>query len=240
MKTLFARLGAPETAPPWSLTSVIVAVIVAFVAVIAGTTIALVWLGGQSFAMLAGWLVAGIITLLFIRQTRDLGTLHLQSGQLPILFVIFICFGCAIGLDVLSLSVTGQFLPRPELLGLNLHAISALDWLFAGACLIIVQPIAEELVFRGLALPSLRATLGAWPGWIISALIYGAFHLLAYPPDYVSASSMTPIWYGLLLPFLEGLVIGAVRIYTNSTRAAIAGHAAFGLFAVVKLLTLLG
>jgi membrane protease YdiL (CAAX protease family) len=48
------------------------------------------------------------------------------------------------------------------------------------------------------------------------------------------------MWYGLLSPLIAGLVYGAVRLYTQSTRAALLVHAAFGLFALVKLLTLMG
>ncbi len=45
-------------------------------------------------------------------------------------------------------------------------------------------------------------------------------------------------WYGLILPMLSGLVFGAVRAGTGSTLAAIAAHAAFGLFALLKLLVI--
>ena len=68
------------------------------------------------------------------------------------------------------------------------------------------------------------------------AAVYALFHLLTYPPNYLGFSGLTPIWYGLMLPFLDGLIISAVRAHTGSTRSAVAAHLAFGLFAIVKVL----
>jgi membrane protease YdiL (CAAX protease family) len=66
---------------------------------------------------------------------------------------------------------------------------------------------------------------------------YTIFHFVSYqlPP---AANNTALIWIGIVEPLIGGLIFGAVRIYTGSTRAAILTHMAFGLFAVVKLLTL--
>jgi membrane protease YdiL (CAAX protease family) len=78
---------------------------------------------------------------------------------------------------------------------------------------------------------------GAWPGYILSAILYAVFHLLSFPP---AGSDFNGLWYGQILPFVAGLIFGAVRLYTGSTRAAILAHVGFGLFAIVKMLTLAG
>jgi membrane protease YdiL (CAAX protease family) len=103
--------------------------------------------------------------------------------------------------------------------------------------MVIAQPLAEELIFRGVLLSSLRGTIGAWPGYILSALLYALFHLITYGS---SISDFNSLWYGQILPFIGGLIFGAVRLSTGSTRAAILAHVGFGLFAVVKILTLSG
>jgi membrane protease YdiL (CAAX protease family) len=218
----------------------LVTIVAAFILVVAATTIALVWLEGRPFAELAGWTLAGLIIILYVLQTRrrvdERAALRLGAGGTPLPFVMFLCLGFALLFDLISLAVTGSFLPSPELLTANLRADGAVGWVFAVGFMLLAQPIAEELVFRGVAFPALRTAFGAWGGLIACAGLYAVFHMLAYPPNYAGVAGITPLWYGLALPFLDGLIISAVRAYSGSTRAAIAAHAAFGLFAVVKLL----
>ncbi len=239
-QSLFARIGTLEPAPPWGLGAALGTVLVAFVLVVAGTTLALVWLEGRPFAELAGWTLAGGITTVFVLQTRrrpnERAALRLGAGGPPLPFVMFLCLGFALLFDLASLAVTGEFLSAPELLAINLRAGGLLEWGFAIGFMLLVQPLAEELVFRGVGFPALRTALGAWLGLIACAGLYALFHLLAYPPNYDGVAGITPIWYGLALPFLQGLIISAVRAHSVSTRAAMAAHVAFGIFAVVKLL----
>jgi membrane protease YdiL (CAAX protease family) len=145
-----------------------------------------------------------------------------------------------VALDLLGLAVTREFLPVPELLRLNPNALGVIQWGFAIAFMVLVQPIAEGLIFRGILLPSVRVRLSGWSGVWVAAAISGAFHFLIYPPNYNSTSAITPIWYGLLVPLIQALLFGAVRAASKSTRAAIAAQIAFGLFAIVKLVTLTG
>lgn len=236
-----ARLSVVET-PPWGVATALIAILAAFGALVVGTLVAQAWLAGTPYVNLAGWLIGALIALLFVLQTRrspdDRAALRLGAGGPPLPFVLFVMLGVAFAFDLLSLAVTGAFVPVPELLALVGRAPGLVDWLIAFAFMLLAQPIAEELVFRGVAFPALRAALGAWAGLIVTAMVYAGFHLLAYPPDYVGATPTTALWYGLALPLLNGLVISGARAYTGSTRAAIVTHAAFGLFALLKLLTM--
>jgi membrane protease YdiL (CAAX protease family) len=229
-----------EAAPPWSLTTAALTIVVAFFSIIVGTLIALAWFEGQPFATLLGWIIGSMLTIVFVAQTtrRNRRALKLEASPTPLPFIMFICVGFAVFFDLIGLALTGAFLPTPELLALRERG--ALDWVLAIALMLLAQPVAEDLVFRGVAFPAVRAALGAWPGLVVTAGLYAGFHLLAYPPDYLNAAPIVPIWYGLLLPFLDGLILGAVRAHTGSTRAAIAGHAAFGLFALLKLFAITG
>ena len=83
-------------------------------------------------------------------------------------------------------------------------------------------------------LPTLRAKIGSWLGLLISTLLYGIFYILAYTPG----SGLNG--YALIVPFLAGLIFGMVRVYTDSTRATIVMHLAFGLFMTLKALALVG
>lgn len=167
-----------------------------------------------------------------------------SASPLQDLFLLLLVgVGMAVTLDVIAGRVTGVFLPEPELIEvyssflLTGQGPSLVTWLFALCFMAILQPLGEELVFRGLALPALRRTLGPWMGYLLSAALYGLFHWMVYP---TALEGFAGIWYGFLSPFAAGLVYGAVRLYMNSTRAAALVHAAFGLFAVIKLLTLVG
>lgn len=242
IQQLLARAGAPEPAPPWSLTSALIAVVVTVAALILGSGFALVWLGERDFTPLAGLALGGALVIVFIRQTRqrDWDALRLVESTPPLLFVVFFSMGAAILLDLLGLAVTREFLPKPELLGLVPATLGIQQWLVAIIFMVIVQPIVEGLVFRGITLPALRTVLGAWGGLIGTAALAAVFHLVMYPPNYNTASAITPIWYGLFVPFGEAVYFSLVRGYTNSTRASIAAQVAFGLFAVLKLVAIAG
>ncbi|MCL4248166.1 MAG: CPBP family intramembrane metalloprotease [Anaerolineae bacterium] len=248
MKTLIKRLAAAEDAPPWSLTSALLTIVIAFVFIVIGTLVGAAWLADpadplaiSARSQLVGWLVGCLLIAIYILQTRrrpdQRAVLRLGSEGTPLPFVMFITLGAAIALDLLGLVLTQVFAPAPELAAFQPATASPLDWLLAFVFMVGFQPVAEELVFRGVAWPSLRSVAGGWLGWLLSAVVYGAFHYLAYAPAYAEGG-LTPLWYGLLAPVLAGLIIGSVRAYTGSTRAAIFAHVAFGLFAVIKLLVI--
>ncbi len=241
-QSFFARISAPEPAPPWSLPTALLTIGFAFVAMIVGSVVALVWAGDLTYTLLAGWTLGGILIAVFVWQTRrgQWDALYLVPARVPLVFVMFVTFGCAIGLDLISNAITGGFLPKPELLALNPNSMGIFDWGFAIAFMVIIQPVAEGVVFRGVALPAVRSLLGVWGGLIVTATITGAFHFLIYSPNYASAATITPLWYGLIIPAIEAAIYSLVRSYTDSTRASMAAHLTFGLFAVIKLLALAG
>jgi len=237
---VLSHLSSPEPAPPWGLFTGINSIIIAYVMIVVGTFVGTYLLGENPAALPISWLIGCALTVLFVALSRrrtptDWEAMRMQSSERTLVLVALFSLGVAIALDILSLGVTRQFLPAPELSSLNRELATPPAWVAAFLLMVVGQPIAEELVFRGIALPALRHALGAWPGLLVCALAYGLFHQLAY-----SAPTNDPVltWYGLALPFLAGLYLSAVRVYTGSTRAAIVAHMAFGLFAVLKALTL--
>ncbi len=240
IRLFLASVSAPEDAPPWSLMTAALAILFAFIAMIIGTGVVFVWAPTQGYTELAGWSLGGLLVIMFVWQTRrkEREALRLTASASPILFVMFISLGVAIALDLVSLAVTHEFTAGPELQFLDPNALGVLEWVFAILFMIILQPIAEELIFRGMTLPAIRTRISAWGSILVTAGITGVFHMLIYPIN--SVSPLTPLWYGLLIPIIEAIIFGMVRNSTHSTRAAIAAHIAFGLFAVVKLLTLTG
>lgn len=244
-ESLMQRIRRLEPAPPWGGFQVVFAVFICgVIPAIVGTIVAQVWFAEQSYALLAGWLIGGVLGLIVfqqrLRQSDERAALRLSAGGTPLPFTMFIAFGCALLFDLVASAFSRQFYPAPELIGVNLQTGGAIAWLLAFLFLLIVQPLWEEVIFRGVAFPYLRAQLGAWPGLLASALLSALFHLLIYPPNYLNAPALIAIVYGFLLPFLAGLVISAVRAHSGSTRSAIVAHAAFGLFALLKVLVVAG
>jgi membrane protease YdiL (CAAX protease family) len=252
-RRLLARINGLDTPPPWSLVAALGSGVVSFAAVVIGTFIALALLDNTQYTALAAWTIAAMVTIIFvfIRFNKPEERAALRLGISPgsglpvqeIFLMLLIGVGLSVTLDVVSGRVTNLFLPEPELMSLYTDVtlyqqpINILSWIFAFVFMVVLQPIAEELVFRGLMLPSLRNAIGAWPGYIVSAILYAIFHMLAFPPP---ISDFNGFWYSQIMPFIAGLIFGAVRLYTGSTRAAILAHVGFGLFTVIKVLTLVG
>lgn len=75
---------------------------------------------------------------------------------------------------------------------------------------VVMAPLFEEVIFRGVLLESARARYGVVAGWLISSLIFGVVHI--YPAVMVNAIIM-------------GLILGFVYIRTASLWPAIILHA---------------
>jgi membrane protease YdiL (CAAX protease family) len=80
-----------------------------------------------------------------------------------------------------------------------------------------VGPLCEELIFRGFLQPLLVRTFGVVIGIFLTALPFGLLHLQQYGNA----------WQSGVLITLVGVVLGAVRHFTNSTRASTYVHAAY-------------
>jgi membrane protease YdiL (CAAX protease family) len=241
---LFSRLSAAEASPTWGLLTAFNSIIVAYIMIVVGTFVGAYFVTQTTPALQIGWIVGCLLITGFVAlsRRRDREALRLEGRGSALILAVLFSLGVAILFDVLSLAVTRQFLPVPELLGLVQQSVAEIrlspgEIVAAFLLMVIAQPIAEELVFRSIALPVLRQAFGPWLGLVVCALAYGLFHLLAYSSP---TGDPTLVWYGLALPILVGLVIGGVRVVTGSTRAAIVSHMAFGLFALLKALTLAG
>ncbi len=243
-RSLWQKIGQMGTAPTWNLGKVTITLVCAFFAFIIGSIIVLTWAENQPFATLAGWSLGAVLTIFFISRyfgmSNETAGLQMQPPAMSAFFIMFIAIGFAFGADLLALAVTGEFLPSPELASVNLNGFSGVEGFFMIVFMIFLQPVAEELVFRGVAFPVLRQKLRPYLGILVTAVLYGAFHFLVYPPNMNSINAITPIWYGFVTPMLAGIVIGMFRSATGSTRAAIYAHIAFGLFAVLKVVTIMG
>jgi membrane protease YdiL (CAAX protease family) len=249
IQRLFQRIARPEPVPPWNVVYAAGAVIGAFAAVLIGTTVGTLFGAQTPFTVVLSWIVGMALIVLYLmlarnRTAADSRSLALGDPLPRWLLLILFSFGVGAVLDLLSLFVTGtpsvvaEFVPlfnQPAELEIG---ASVPTWIMLVLLLAVFQPVAEGLVFRGVAYPALRATLGPVPGFLMSAAWFGIFHLVAYSTP--GPGTWATWWYTLLLPIAAGLYLNAVRAYTGSTRASIVAQAGLGLFFVVRALTLAG
>ena len=237
---MIKKLTQLDPEPPWTVLSTVGVVIATFIVLIIGATVSQVAFSNSPTALIeiAGWsmgsALATVLLLNLVRRTVG-GPESLRMdwtvSSLPVVFLF--CLGMAGSFDLISWIVVGdKTLAAVELLSFDATAAFS-GWLIALLFMGLFQPVVEELVFRGMLFPALRFSLGAWAGLVLCAAFYAAFHLAAYLPGSVSRTVF--FVYGLALPFVNGLLIGGVRAYTGSTRAAMVAHSAFGIFAVFKV-----
>ncbi len=82
--------------------------------------------------------------------------------------------------------------------------------------LIVVAPLFEEVLCRGVVLESIRSKWGAWRACIVSAFIFGFMH-------------QSP--QGIINAFVIGLLLGYIYLKTNSIFAPIILHSINNIFA---------
>jgi membrane protease YdiL (CAAX protease family) len=242
---MLRRLASPEPEPPWSFLTGLGALIAMFATIVLGTTLAQTLLGADETptTLITGWSIGALLTILYVvisrRRDREANNLRIRRRPRALPLLLMFSVGVAILFDLLGWLFSGeQTLAASELISFNRTDVSAVGWLLALLYMGMLQPAAEELVLRGLLLPSLRSAAGPWIGLVLGAGFHAAFHFLAFQPPGDNAS--IALWFGFGLPLLDGLYFSMVRTSANSTRAAMLAHAMFGLFRVLKVFTFAG
>lgn len=138
--------------------------------------------------------------------------------------------GLQFGLSLVLALVVQMFggeLPSQEMVDEARLAVSGLDRIMVIVSLVVLIPVSEELVFRGVLLRGLRNRYGPGPAVVGSAGAFAFVHLL--DPNLLLA---IPLFFAL------GLVLGYAVIRTNRLGRAVMIHAGFNLVTVVVVLFL--
>ncbi len=253
---IIKRIGTvSEAAPPWSWLDMtnsffILVIFVLLFGTLFGFLFVNILFGEmttelQGFATVLGWLIGGLVTVVTIlrlqrRNPETWAALKLQQASTPIPFLLLLGLGVAVFLDVVGLVISGDITPVPQIVYLT-PAVGVFGWVVNVLFVIIAQPAAEELVFRGVIQPFFRARAGAWGGLAVTSLVFAVFHFAAFasllPAD---TTDINLIWKVLILPYLLSMIMGAVRVVTGSTRATIVTRAGAGIFMVIAALVIAG
>ncbi len=248
LNRLFKQLAAPQTPPTWSwLDVLIILVALALTMLLLGPTLALFLTGSNlvtitPFTLLLGWCLglaaAAAFTLVARRRTPDqwaalkLGAVAKTSLPLP--YLLLLAIGVMLLFDLMA-AIGSDFRPVAALTGMTAGSVS--DWLLAGLFLVLIQPMSESLIFMGVALPRLRASLSPIAGLVVTAALFTIFHAAVYA---AALSGTALVWFGVVLPLLQASFLGCVRVLTDSTRATIVAHMGMGLVALLAALALVG
>ncbi len=121
------------------------------------------------------------------------------------------------------LSASGLDLPREDLAVFRLLPGGWLGTALTVVLLVAAAPLAEEVVYRGVLLPSLAARWGSGLGLTATSLIFSAVHLS---------------WVGFVPLAVAGAVFGWLYLRSGSLRVAVVAHAVFNALGVVAILAL--
>jgi membrane protease YdiL (CAAX protease family) len=144
--------------------------------------------------------------------------------------VVLIGVGAAWAIDLIAvlLRVKGDQVVPPVLD--ILRSPIGVMWVIAAIFAIVLQPLAEGLIFYGVLYGALaRDIRNNLATCLIIALIY------AIVSAAILSAGAQP-WYLIVQPFLMALVVGLVRAYTQSAQSAAVARALFGLFFVLSAL----
>jgi len=177
---------------------------------------------GKNLSFIAS-LILGLIlpaVLIVIRLSPNPSeTLRLRGIPFPsaicvagsaVCFTILATFSIAFALRTWDLPPEFQVLLEEEerLLREVFSFESALDLFTVAAAVVIIAPLAEELLFRGLLQGSLERRLGSWVGIVVAGLVFGLLHgRLRFLP--VS---------------LLGILMGYMVMRTNSILSGVLAH----------------
>lgn len=171
--------------------------------IVAGSAL-LLGLPAVVFALAGPWRPREVLALRPVSPRAMAGALLVALGGVPL--------GWMIGwlqLKLLSFDRDADLLRRLEAL---VTADDAARFLWLLVVVALTPAVCEELVFRGVLLQGLRSRLRGWTAVLLSAAVFGAFHL-----SFETAIRFVPtMWIGLL--------VGWVAWRTRSVLAGMGMH----------------
>jgi uncharacterized protein len=173
--------------------------------------------------------LAGALGWLAMRQRlswRLLGPARPRAGHL--LWGTGLGIAGFLGVNLVILSVLQLIGPvePPEQQLLQEVTAGGITTVLAFVAAVVMAPIMEEVIFRGMLFQALKRRAGLWPAAIISGVLFAAVHVEVTQPLFSS---------GLLL---LGVAFALALHRTGSLLVPIIGHAVFNLIVVV--VTILG
>lgn len=122
-----------------------------------------------------------------------------------------------LGVLMLGLDVLGRFLPMPKNTPFDQFFANRSDAYLTAIFAVTLGPLMEEVFFRGFLYPVIARRLGVFWGILFTALPFGLIHMVQY--GYA--------WGAVLIIFLVGVVLTAVRAVTKSVASSFLAHVGY-------------
>lgn len=200
-------------------------------------TAAEAWLKESVAAQFFYILLAEIVTVAGVywflrRRGGGLRQIGLNKLQLKYVGIAFVGFGAYFLLYIVAATVASSLIPQFNLeqkqdIGFT-SVVSNIDLILTAISLVVLPPIAEEILFRGFLFTGLRKKLSLWPTAILTSLAFGAGHLQF-------GNDAPLLWAAALDTFVLSMVLCYVRERTNSLWPGIFIHAGKNMLAFSAL-----
>ena len=243
--SLMAKLSLPEAAePPWSLLGAGQTLFAMFICliVIGPALVAIITRGEVNLPseFTLSWAIGMALTVVFVLVSRRSSVeswraLRLARGELPIPLVLLVGIAFALAIDLAVSLASGAFWPVPQIWYFQARGIQGL--LQALFLAVVLQPLAETLVFQAVLLPRMRWSFGTWRGVMATAAAYTILYNLVFIPPY---PFYDVFWHGIIFPVCISTLFSLLRIYTRSTSAVIFARMGAGLIFLLTALALVG
>ena len=181
---------------------------------------------GLRLGLMASELALPLPALLAVAALRGtwsegLGLRRVSARTVGLSLVAGAAFWCgSLGLFELQYTVWRpplEYLEAFKRLHEALRPSGPIDALISVAAIAIAPAVFEELLFRGVVLPSLLRALGNWGAILGSALLFGMIHL--------DVSTPGGLFYRVPFAFAVGIGLGVLRVRTGSLFPSILAHA---------------
>lgn len=227
-----SRHGLEGEGSPWRPRDAVVAVVAGF----AASILVLALLGGEAgpsqlFGLVVPAQSAGTIATVWAlsRRRTDWHQALSVSMVRKDAWGLLVGAGLQIGLSLIAywviVGLLGGEVPTQEVVEAAADAIGRGERLLVFVGVVVLAPVSEELVFRGVLLGALRRTRSERFAVVASAAAFAGLHLL--DPN---AALAVP------LLFVVGIVLGRAVVATGRLGRAIAIHAGFNAVTVLALL----
>ena len=239
--SLRQKLAIVEDAPPWGIASALTSLAALVICLIViGPALASILLGTMDATptlLMASWALGMALCAVFVIVRRrgspeNWQALKLGRGNMPLPMALLYGVGIALALDVALGLLSGRFLPNPAIFGIRDSVI------LAALLAVILQPVAETLVFQAILLPALRSRQGAWTGVAITTALMTLLHGLVFMA--AVGEPYNALWHGVALPAGLGFLFCVMRVLAGSSGAVLLARAGAGLIFLLTALALGG
>lgn len=165
-------------------------------------------------AQLAAYLLLFVLLWRLFAVHHRISLRRALQWQWPVRWLRLCALGVALAVVV---QLASSLLPSPPELPIDQMLRTPLDAWLMSLFGVLIAPLIEEVLFRGLLFTAVARRAGAWVALVVSAGFFGAMH----------AAQLGGAWSQVSMIVLVGLVLGVVRWRWHSLAASTLVHMSY-------------